>query len=410
MINKRFLGKGGIVDYQTSNTAYDKLAFIADNYPDMVKMYDTIMDHLKLPSNEGGSCPYINHTYTAPACYVPLGDLSCMGYDLTKPEDLEIFKRSINIKDYKLSRFNPKIIAADYTITAKAANNVKLLKAILESMFPEGLSIPWDTVTNGVMPSNSMYLAEYYMDWDSSYAYSDLFSEDKPLKESSWNLKPYSYYSSTFLVYVTPSNIPSTYKEAHPEGLTIDTFAELLAKNVDSSFSELYDVSKKNIFMTIATGYTSTEAGTTLKNALYNHYITCKDKGAEPSYITLDDYPTAISTSTKTVLAKPTIVFPISSTYNNGYNDGFQLHVVNYNRTNADYINLSPITTFYEKYEVGCDANKLKVTHMLPDGINADTYSIIQAKVSTNLPKISEFTDVIPAKPDNNILPTSDVY
>ena len=55
MINKRFLGKGGIVDYQTSNTAYDKLAFIADNYPDMVKMYDTLMAHLKLPSNEGGS-------------------------------------------------------------------------------------------------------------------------------------------------------------------------------------------------------------------------------------------------------------------------------------------------------------------------------------------------------------------
>lgn len=55
MINKRFLGKGGIVDYQTSNTAYDKLAFIADNYPDMVKMYDTIMAHLKLPSGGGGS-------------------------------------------------------------------------------------------------------------------------------------------------------------------------------------------------------------------------------------------------------------------------------------------------------------------------------------------------------------------
>ena len=55
MINKRFLGKGGIVDYQTSNTAYDKLAFIADHYQDMVKMYDTIMDHLKLPSGGGES-------------------------------------------------------------------------------------------------------------------------------------------------------------------------------------------------------------------------------------------------------------------------------------------------------------------------------------------------------------------
>lgn len=71
MINKRFLGKGGIVDYQTSNTAYDKLAFIADNYPDMVKMYDTIMAHLKLPSG-GGECLFETREVTFIPYYIAI--------------------------------------------------------------------------------------------------------------------------------------------------------------------------------------------------------------------------------------------------------------------------------------------------------------------------------------------------
>ena len=96
MINKRFLGKGGIVDYQTSNTAYDKLAFIADNYPDMVKMYDTIMAHLKLPSNEGG-CNYLKHTYSGFPVVIKLGDVTNYGYDTSKPDDIEIIRNSLSV-------------------------------------------------------------------------------------------------------------------------------------------------------------------------------------------------------------------------------------------------------------------------------------------------------------------------
>ena len=98
MINKRFLGKGGIVDYQTSNTAYDKLAFIADNYPDMVKMYDTIMAHLKLPSNEGGSgCNYLKHTYSGFPVVIKVGNVTKYGYDTSKPDDMEIIRNSLSI-------------------------------------------------------------------------------------------------------------------------------------------------------------------------------------------------------------------------------------------------------------------------------------------------------------------------
>ena len=90
MINKRFLGKGGIVDYQTSNTAYDKLAFIADNYPDMVKMYDTIMAHLKLPSN-GGADTHLTKKFEDTYDFVQLDKeaFKGWGYDLDNPTDIQ---------------------------------------------------------------------------------------------------------------------------------------------------------------------------------------------------------------------------------------------------------------------------------------------------------------------------------
>lgn len=99
MINKRFLGKGGIVDYQTSNTAYDKLAFIADHYQDMVKMYDTIMAHLKLPNNEGGGggCNYLKHTYSGLPVVIKLGDVTKYGYDTSKPDDIEIIRNCLSV-------------------------------------------------------------------------------------------------------------------------------------------------------------------------------------------------------------------------------------------------------------------------------------------------------------------------
>lgn len=90
MINKRFLGKGGIVDYQTSNTAYDKLAFIADHYQDMVKMYDTIMAHLKLPSG-GGTDTHLTKTFDDTYGFVQLDKeaFKGWGYDLDNPTDVQ---------------------------------------------------------------------------------------------------------------------------------------------------------------------------------------------------------------------------------------------------------------------------------------------------------------------------------
>ena len=36
------------VDFN-SNSAYEKLKFVADNYENLVQMFMTIMEHLKLP-------------------------------------------------------------------------------------------------------------------------------------------------------------------------------------------------------------------------------------------------------------------------------------------------------------------------------------------------------------------------
>lgn len=120
MINKRFLGKGGIVDYQTSNTAYDKLAFIADHYQDMVKMYDTIMAHLKLPNNEGGGggCNYLKHTYSGIPLIIKLGDVTKYGYDISKPDDIEIIRQCLSVTHNGFTISKP-MYAEEFKCTVK---------------------------------------------------------------------------------------------------------------------------------------------------------------------------------------------------------------------------------------------------------------------------------------------------
>lgn len=55
------------VDFN-SNSAYEKLKFVADNYENLVQMFMTIMEHLKLPVIEetGGECLFKQYTVTNP--------------------------------------------------------------------------------------------------------------------------------------------------------------------------------------------------------------------------------------------------------------------------------------------------------------------------------------------------------
>lgn len=56
------------VDFN-SNSAYEKLEFVADNYENLVQMFMTIMEHLKLPAIEPsteGECLFKQYTVTNP--------------------------------------------------------------------------------------------------------------------------------------------------------------------------------------------------------------------------------------------------------------------------------------------------------------------------------------------------------
>ena len=56
------------VDFN-SNSAYEKLKFVADNYENLVQMFMTIMEHLKLPAIEPsteGECLFEQYTVTNP--------------------------------------------------------------------------------------------------------------------------------------------------------------------------------------------------------------------------------------------------------------------------------------------------------------------------------------------------------
>ena len=43
-------------------TAYDRIAFLADHFPQLVEMYECIMEHLKIPGGEvsGGDCKWVD--------------------------------------------------------------------------------------------------------------------------------------------------------------------------------------------------------------------------------------------------------------------------------------------------------------------------------------------------------------
>ena len=52
-------------------TAYDRIAFLADHFPQLVEMYQTIMEHLKIPGGEvsGGDCKWVDGI---PDTFIPM--------------------------------------------------------------------------------------------------------------------------------------------------------------------------------------------------------------------------------------------------------------------------------------------------------------------------------------------------
>ena len=78
--------------HRGNNPAYDRVAFVAEHYEDLVFMYKDILEHLKQGgTGTGGGCTHISKQVESPYGFVQLDKESfkLMGYDLDNPDDIQ---------------------------------------------------------------------------------------------------------------------------------------------------------------------------------------------------------------------------------------------------------------------------------------------------------------------------------
>lgn len=78
--------------HRGNNPAYDRVAFVAEHYEELVFMYKDILEHLKQGgTGTGGGCTHISKQVESPYGFVQLDKESfkLMGYDLNNPDDVQ---------------------------------------------------------------------------------------------------------------------------------------------------------------------------------------------------------------------------------------------------------------------------------------------------------------------------------
>lgn len=78
--------------HRGNNPAYDRVAFVAEHYEELVFMYKDILEHLKQGgTGTGGGCTHISKQIESPYGFVQLDKESfkLMGYDLDNPDDIQ---------------------------------------------------------------------------------------------------------------------------------------------------------------------------------------------------------------------------------------------------------------------------------------------------------------------------------
>lgn len=78
--------------HRGNNPAYDRVAFVAEHYEELVFMYKDILEHLKQGgTGTGGGCTHISKQVQSPYGFVQLNKESfkLMGYDLDNPDDIQ---------------------------------------------------------------------------------------------------------------------------------------------------------------------------------------------------------------------------------------------------------------------------------------------------------------------------------
>ena len=94
--------------HRGNNPAYDRVAFVAEHYEELVFMYKDILEHLKQGgTGTGGGCTHISKQIESPYGFVQLDKESfkLMGYDLNNPDDVQFLLHNtfVSFSGYKWS-------------------------------------------------------------------------------------------------------------------------------------------------------------------------------------------------------------------------------------------------------------------------------------------------------------------
>lgn len=92
--------------HRGNNPAYDKVAFVAEHYEELVFMYKDILEHLKQGgtgggTGTGGDCTHISKQVESPYGFVQLDKESfkLIGYDLDNPDDIQFLLHNTSVND-----------------------------------------------------------------------------------------------------------------------------------------------------------------------------------------------------------------------------------------------------------------------------------------------------------------------